>query len=612
MRKIFILCCFAVCTPLVLAQEGRAQNLQSSTFLALRGEPLCSGAWTHLRYANPDAPKGGSMILAAIGTYDNFHRYALRGISAEGTAYFYDTLMQATKDEVDVLYPLIAERVEYPGSYAYFIFHLNPRAKNQKGEAITAHDVVFSFSLFYEKGVPQFRAKYKDVVVEALDDRRVRYTIPQKFDEFGKPAVDTRGNPVHDKDMMISLATLPVMPASFWEGRNFSEPLIEPPEGTGPYRVKEYKIGHYVVYERVKDYWAADLPVNKGRYNFDFVRFDYYRDSNVAFEAFKSGEYDFRFETSPKNWATGYTGAVFDSGRVVREEIPNQLAQPMRAFVFNTERTLFSDRRIRAALQYFFDFEWMNKQLLYSTYKRTRSYFQNTEYEAHELPDADERAALAPVRDKIPAEVFTAEYNPPVTSGDGYIRAQAREGLKLLRDAGWELKNGVLVNKKGERFSFELLLYNVDMERIAVAYQRNLARYGIDMRIRLIVDTTQVSNRLQNRDFDMIVSGYYANQTPSSSLMIVWHSKHIDSTWNTAGVRDPAIDYLTQAIADAQEDENRLLVLGRALDRVLTWNFYVIPLWNLSAFRIAYSSKFMMPSERPRYDLDTDTWWVKQ
>jgi microcin C transport system substrate-binding protein len=585
----------------------------SAQYLCLRGEPRNKGNWTALDYVNPNAPKGGGITYAVLDTYDNFHAYALRGNRGEGHKYFYDTLMTESSNEIDVVYPLIAERVEYASDNSFFIFFINPAARNHDGESITAEDVEFSFNILYEKGVPQFRRFYEGVKVEAIDKRRVRFTLPQKKDDAGLPVFDINKNPVYEKSTMIDLTKMPVFVKKFWEGRDFSEPLLTPPLGTGPYRVKEYKMGQYLILEHIKDYWAAELPVNKGRYNFDTIRYDYYLDANVAFEAFKAGEYDFRQESSPKNWAIGYTGKLIDSGVIVREEIPNSLAQVMRGFIFNIQRPVFYDRRIRLALQYFFDFEWMNRQLFYNAYTRTRSYFQNTEYEARGLPDADELAILEPLRGKIPDEVFTREYNPPKSGGTGYIREGAREALALFREAGWELKKGRLVNSEGTRFSFELLIYSgsADTERVALAFQQNLSRYGIDMRIRA-VDTSQFINRLRSRDFDMLANGWNAHQTPSSMLMIVWHSKHIDSTYNAAGVIDGAVDYLTQVIADAQEDGKKLLALGRAFDRVLTWNCYAIPQWNMPVFRIAYKSKFAMPDIKPRYGLDIDTWWVKQ
>jgi microcin C transport system substrate-binding protein len=420
-----------------------------------------------------------------------------------------------------------------------------------------------------------------------------------------------------DKEFMLDTAQFVVFPKRFWQSddgtvlHDFAEPLVTPPLGTGAYRVKDYAAGQFVILERVKDYWAADLPVNKGRYNFDTIRYDCYRDANVAFEAFKAGEYDFRNENSAKNWAVEYKGKVFETGAIVREELPHSIPSVMQALVFNTQRPIFADRRVRAALNYFFDFEWMNKNLFYNQYERSRSFFGNTDYEARGLPSLPEREILEPFRSRLPEEVFTREYRPPVSDGTGYVREGARAALKLFEEAGWQLKKGKLINNEsGAQFSFELLIYDTSTERFAVPFQRVLSRYGIDMKIRM-VDTSQYVNRLRSRDFDMLPSAYGANPYPSTNLMISWHSGYIESSYNTAGVIDPVVDNLIEQIMASQADEDKLLALGRALDRVLTWNYYVIPEWGISKFRIAYKNKLARPERRPKYALDIDSWWVK-
>jgi microcin C transport system substrate-binding protein len=370
-------------------------------------------------------------------------------------------------------------------------------------------------------------------------------------------------------------------------------------------------MGQYVILERVKDYWARDLPVNKGQYNFDIIRYDYYRDDTIALEAFKSGEYDFRSEADIEKWTTQYTGPAFTSGRLVKEEIPHEIPRAMTAYVFNTEQPLFKDRRVRMALNYFLDFEWINKNLFYGAYARNSSFFQNTAYAARGLPSQEELAVLEPIRGQIPPEVFTREYRPPVTDGSGYNRPGMREAMALFNDAGWELRQGKLINKTtGEQMRFELLIYSTASEKTAIPLQRNMARFGIDMRIRM-VDTSQFVNRLRSRDYDMLDRGYSANYYPSGDLLFFWHSAYIDSTYNSAGVQDPAIDYLVEGIVARQEDSGALLAWGRALDRVLTWNHYVIPQWHTSVFRVAYNRKLAKPSVRPRYALGLNTWWAR-
>jgi microcin C transport system substrate-binding protein len=591
MKRSAILC---IVIFLITAVSAAAQVTVAKSF-ALHGEPKYPENFSQFDYVNPYAPKEGILRLHSIGTYDNFHRFALRGIAAAGSEEIYDQLMVGSDDEVDVVYPLIAEKIEYPSDYSWVIFHINPKARFQDGTPITAEDAAFSFNTFFEKGVPQVRQYYSNVDgVTALDRYRVKFTLKE-------------GN----KEMILSLATNRVIPKHYWESRDFSEPQTEVPVGSGPYRISDYKIGQYIVWERVKDYWAKDLPVNKGQHNFDYIRYDYYRDQNVAFEAFKAGEYDFRRENISKNWATLYTGPLFESGQIIKEELPHDIPQGMQALVFNIQKSIFSDRRVREALVYALDFEWMNKNLFYGQYTRTRSYFQNTTYEAKGLPGPEERRILRPIRDKIPPEVFTEEYNPPKTDGSGNIRPQIRKALSLLKEAGWVLRNRQLVNTRtGRPMEFEVLLYSPSMERVVIPVQKNMERMGVTMNIRL-VDTTQFTNRLRERDFDMISGGYSAHFYPDTNLKIVWHSDYIDYTYNTAGVQDEAVDYLIEGIEKRQEDEEALVHWGRALDRVLTWNHYVIPEWHISKFRIAYWDKFDRPSTRPKYALGIDTWWAK-
>lgn len=592
MRKVYLtiagLCLAAACaaaSPTVIVSHA----------LTMRGTPKYKAGFTHFDYVNPGAPKGGTLAMHAIGTYDTFHRYALRGVAAEGSESFYDSLMAGSLDETDSLYGLIAEKVEYPIDFTWVIFHLNPAARFQDGSQITAEDVAFSFNTFLEKGVPQFKQYYKNVKkVEALDPLRVRFSLS-----------------VGDKEMVLSIAGgLKIISRKFWEAHDFSEPITDVPIGSGAYTVSDYKIGQYVEYARVPDYWAAKLPVNVGQYNFDRIRYDYYRDDSVALEAFKAGEYDLRREGNASNWATLYTGRAFDEGRILKEEIPHELPQSMIGFVFNIQRPFFSDRRVRMAINEAFDFEWMNKNLFYDQYRRTRSYFQNTPYAATGLPSQEELKILEPIRDKVPPEVFTTEYDPPVTDGSGFIRPQMRRAFALLKEAGWQLRKGKLVSvADGKQMQFELLLYSPTQERIAIPLKRNLARMGIAMDIR-VVDVSQFTNRLRSRDFDMIYSGYSTGAYPDSNLKIVWRSDYLDYTYNTAGVQDPAIDYLVDGIAANQLDGDALLAWGRAFDRVAAWNHYIIPQWHSPIFRVAHVDKFSRPAIRPKYDLGLDTWWV--
>jgi len=566
-----------------------------ATSLALHGSPKYPAGFAHFDYVNPDAPKGGLLREAEIGTYDNFNRFADRGqASVAADSYFYDTLMTGSLDEVDVYYPLIAEKVEYPADYAWIVFDINPKARAQDGKPITSDDVVFTFNKFMAEGVPQFKQYYAGVTAEALGPLRVKFTLK-----------------TGDKALAISLASLNILPKSYWSSRKLSEPLTEVPVGTSGYTVKDYKIGQYVVYQRLPDYWAADLPVNKGMNNFDAIRYDYYRDETVAFEAFKAGEYDFYQENIAKNWATMYTGRPFDQGYIVKELVPDQRPQGMQSFVFNVQRSIFKDRRVREALGFALDFQWLNKNFFYGQYTRNRSYFGNTDYEARGLPSADEIKILEPIKSEIPPEVYTEEYQPPVTDGTGNIRDQIRKAMDLFKDAGWEINGeGKLANvKTGELMKFELLLYSPSMARVAAPIAMNLERMGVTMTIRQ-VDTTQYTERMRKQDYDMIDRGYDPMYYPSTDVNYIWRSTYIDSSYNMANVQDPAIDYLVDGIVAHQTDEKALLSWGRAFDRVLTWNFYVIPMWHLGEYRIAYWNKFSRPSILPKYDLGLGTWWI--
>ncbi|RAS65444.1 microcin C transport system substrate-binding protein [Vibrio diazotrophicus] len=561
------------------------------------GEAKYPQDFTHFDYVNPDAPKYGKITYGQVGTYDNFNRYASRGVPAIYTGELYDTLMYSPTDEIDSYYPLITEKVRYSDDYTWLELDINPKARFQDGEPITAADVEFTFNKFMTEGVPQYRVYYKEIKsVKAIAPLTVRI-------EMSEP----------NREKLFSFAQgTRVLPEHFWKDKNFAEPLNEPPVGSGPYKISDYKMGQSVTYQLDDNYWAKDLPVNVGRNNFKQVQYDYYRDDTVMLEAFKAGEFDLRQESQAKFWATSYTGVNFDNGFIKKEEIEHNAPASTQGFVFNTQRPVFQDVRVREALNYAMDFEWMNKNMFYSQYSRTRSYFQNTDYEAKGLPSEEELAILNPVEQAIPPRVFTEEYQPPVTDGSGRIRTQMRTAFALLKSAGWELKDKVMVNAKtGEPMTFELLIYNPTTERIAIPLQKNLKLMGIEMKIRT-VDNTQYIKRLRDRDFDMVSSSYFANPFPSSNLMIVWNSNFIDSTYNTAGVMDPVIDDLTFQISKNQEQPKKLLSLGRALDRILQWNFYIIPQWHSSLYRVAMWDKFERPSVMPKYDLGLDTWWISK
>lgn len=569
-----------------------AATINESYAFAKLGMPKYAVNFTHYDYANPAAPKGGKITLAVVGTFDNFNRYASRGNPGAGTDTLYDGLFTTSDDEPGSYYPLIAESARYPDDFHWMEVALNPHARFQDGTPVTAEDVAFTFQKFMTEGVPQFRVAYRGVTVKALNRLTVRIDLPRP-----------------DKDRLLSWLTLPVLPEKFWQNKKFSEPLGYPPLASGPYRITAYKSGQFIQYSRVKDYWAANLPVNRGRFNFDTLRYDYYLDDNVAFEAFKAGAYDLREESSAKKWATQYRGRNFDNQAIVKFTTPTTAATDTRWLAFNNEKALFTDRRVRQALTLAFDFRWMNKALFYHAFKRTRSYFQNTAYAATGYPLADQLVLLAPWKAQLPPEVFNQAYAPPESDGSGFDRDNLLKAMALLKEAGWEIRHQQLVNvNTGQPFRFELLMRSGSQNDWALPFQHSLARLGIQMTLRQ-VDSSQFLRRLRAGDYDMIPTLYLAMPWPSADLQFVWQSDYIDSSWNSARVKDPLVDHFVKEIVAHQGDENALQPLGQALDRILLWNAYMIPMWYNGEQRLAFWDKFSHPAIKPAYATGLENWW---
>ena len=584
-RLVFLLIALFSCI-------AQAQTIKENTAFAVIGEPKYAVNFTHFDYVNPAAPKGGSVTMAAIGTFDNFNRFAMRGNPAERTGALYDTLFTTSDDEPGSYYPLVAESARYADDYSWVELSINPRARFHDGTPMTAQDVVFTFNKFMTEGVPQFRLIYKGTTFKAIAPLTVRIELAQP-----------------GKENMLSLFSLPVMPEKFWRNHKLSDPLSQPPLASGPYKISAWRMGQYVTYSRVKDYWAANLPVNRGRWNFDTIRYDYYLDDNVAFEAFKAGAFDFRTEGSAKNWATRYIGKNFANHQIVKEELESDAAQDARWLAFNIQRPVFSDRKVREAITLAFDFEWMNKTLFYNAYSRPDSYFLNTEYAARHYPDADELTLLAPLKKDLPPEVLTSVYQPPKSNADGYDRDNLLKASDLLTQAGWVMKGQQRVNSQtGKPLRFELLLPSGGNDQWVLAFKHNLARIGVTMDIRQI-DNSQLTSRLRSRDYDMMPRVVQAMPWPSSDLQISWASDYIDSSYNAPGVKSPVIDTLIAQIIREQGNKEKLLPLGRALDRVLTWNYYMLPMWYMAKDRLAYWDKFSHPATRPLYSVGFDNWW---
>jgi microcin C transport system substrate-binding protein len=590
----------------VLAISGLAGPLNAEPerhhALSLIGKPKYPADFTHFGYVNPSAPKGGSVRLSAIGSFDSLNPFILKGVAAAGAGMIYDQLMDTSLEEPSTGYGLLAEWVSYPDDFSSATFGLRENARWHDGKPVTVEDVIFSLGAI-KNGHPFYGQYYKNVTrAEKTGDREVTFSF------------DVTNN----RELPMIVGELTVLPKHYWEGkdasgnpRDFGKTTLEPPLGSGPYRIKDVQAGRSLTLERVKDYWAQGLPVKKGQDNFDAIRFDYFRDSTVAFEAFKADRLDFYTETSSKNWATGYDFPSVKKGFVKRELVELKRGQPMQAFVLNTRQEKFADPRVRRAFNYAFDFEWANKNLFYDQYKRVSSYFQNTELASSDLPQGRELEILGEVKDQVPPEVFTTPYSNPRTDGSGASRKNLREATRLLADAGWEVKDGKLVNAKtGERMSASFLLVSPQFERIVQPYSRNLERLGIETSLR-VVDPAQYSRRLDSFDFDIVVGTFGQSQSPGNEQRNFWGSEAAgrNGSRNLIGIKNPAIDTLIDRIIFAK-DRDELVAATRAMDRVLLWNHYVVPQWYAPYSRVAFWNRFGHPVKFPEQSVGFPTvWW---
>jgi microcin C transport system substrate-binding protein len=574
-----------------MAQEGVKVHA-----LTLGDAPKYGPDFKHLDYVNPDAPKGGSITLGAAGTFDSFNPFIIKGNPA-GLPGLYETLTTSPEDDVLTEYGLLAESMEVAEDKSWVIFNLRPEARWHDGQPITADDVVFTFNTLIEKGNPQYRYYYADVdKAEKLGEHRVKF----QFKHGG------------NRELPVIMGQLAIVPKHWWEGRKFEEVLLEPPLGSGPYKLGKFELGRSFTMERVPDYWGKDLPMRIGTGNYDTVNYSFFQDPEIQLEAFKAGTLDMRpNENSAKRWATQYEFPAVKDGRVIKEVIPHANPAGIQGFVFNLRKPIFQDRKVREALGYAFDFEWSNKALFYGQYSRTRSYFQNSEMEAKGLPSPEELEILTPLKDLIPPEVFTTEYNPPVTDGSGNPRDNLAKAAALLDEAGWKVENGKRV-KDGKQLSFEFLDDDPNTERLVLPLIQNLERMGVTATLR-VVDSAQYEYRMENFDFDMTTKIWGQSLSPGNEQREYWGSKAADepASQNIMGIKSPAVDKLIAEIVNAPTRE-ALIVRCRALDRVLQWNHYLIPQFTLAAFRVAYWDKFGMPDKRPDplYSYGSSSWWI--
>lgn len=568
--------------------------------LSMYGDLKYPADYAHFDYVNPDAPKGGILRLAERSTFDSLNPFILKGKAAPGLGLTFDTLMVSSDDEAFAEYGLLAESVEMPEDRSYVVFNLRPQARFHDGKPVTADDVVFTFKTLMEKGNPFYRAYYadvKDAVAESAT--RVKFTFK------------AAGN----RELPLIMGQMQVLPKHAWADRDFSSANLTPLTGSGPYKVDKVDPGRKITYTRVKDWWAKDLPFAKGRYNFDTVTFDLYRDQSVLLQALFAGEYDVRQENIAKAWSSEYNHPAVTKGLIKKEEIKHEIPTGMQGFAYNTRRAFFKDARVREALNYAFDFEWSNRQFAAGAYKRTASYFENSELAARGKPEGRELEILQALAkkypDAVPARALSDAYANPKTSGSGSdIRANLATAKKLLAEAGWTVDAKGALTREGKPFRFEILLHDAAFERWAQPFAGNLKKLGITATLRT-VDPTQYQNRLDSFDFDMTVGTFGQSLSPGNEQRDFWGSDKVkeNGSRNLAGVSNPAVDDLIDQIINAP-DRAELVARTHALDRLLLWNFYVVPHWHIDRHRVAYWNRFGHPATPAKYSLGiVDTWW---
>jgi microcin C transport system substrate-binding protein len=580
---------------LTLAQEPTVSHA-----ISLGGDVKYPADFTHFDYVNPDAPKGGDVVLGAIGNYDSFNGFIAEGAPPAGLGLIYDTLVVGSADEAFTEYGLLAETIEVPADKSYVQFVLREGATWHDGVPITADDVVFTFESLTTKGDPFYQSYYESVSgVEKIDDRTVRFNFTGET----------------NNELPLIMGQIQILPKHYYDGKDFGAVMTEPPLGSGPYRIAEFDMGRGITYERVEDYWGANLPVRKGQNNFDTIRYDYYQDTTVSLEAFKAGKIDFRAENRARNWATEYNLPARDNGNLITEEISNQRGRGMQGFVFNTRLPKFQDPKVREALGYAFDFEWSNANLFFGLYTRSKSYFNNTELASSGLPEGQELEILEKYRGQIPEEVFTTEFTVPVTDGSGNLREGLATAQGLLEEAGWTVQNGKLTNAAGETMDFELLLFSPAFEPIVAPFVQNLERLGITATVTTLQDSAQIVERGRTFDFEMIITTFGQSLSPGNEQRNYWSTEAADTegSSNYIGIKNPVVDELINTIIAAPDRES-LVAATRALDRVLLWNHYVIPNWYGTSDWTAYWNMFGRPElPEPYYGVNggfPSAWWV--
>lgn len=587
-------------TSVLLINQNIYAKTTISHAIAMHGEPKYAEDFISVEYISNNAEKGGAIVRSAIGSYDTFNPFTLKGSSAAGIGLLFESLTLGSSDEAFTEYGLLAKNIEWPEDRSWVSFTLRKEAEWHDGKKITSEDIIWTFNTLMEKGHPFYGYYYGDIkeVIKISEDK-VKFIF----------ATNT------NKELPLIVGQLPVLPKHYWENKNFDETTLDIPLGSGPYKIKSFDAGRSITYELNENYWGFKnniVPIKVGKDNIGTIRYDYYKDRGVEREAFKSGEIDFFSENTSKEWATGYNINAVKEGLIKKELISHENPQGMQAFAFNTRKEFFKDKRIRKALAYAFDFEWTNKNLFYGAYKRTDSFYENSELASYNLPSQDELKYLNPYIDILPKEVFNSKFENPYTDGSGFIRKELQEATKLIKDAGWTLQDGKLVNSKNEPFEFEILLVSPAFERIVLPFIDNLEKLGIKATLRT-VDSSQYQKRIESFDFDMVVYTFSQSLSPGNEQRNFWGSDAADTNGsrNVIGIKNEVVDSLIEKLINAK-DRQDLITITRALDRVLLWNYYVIPQWHISAYRVLYWDMFDQPKEKPKYSLGFDTWWINQ
>jgi microcin C transport system substrate-binding protein len=609
MRTLILLLLLGLTASAAHADDA---SVTRSDAIAILAKPQLPPDFPYFPYVDPNAPKGGEVALSVVGTFDNFNPFILRGSSAMGltgsfvilpggsgsgstVGHVWESLLTSSADEADAGYGHLAQTIEIPADKMWVAFDLRPEAKFSDGTPVTAEDVAWTYNTLIEKGRPSFKIQMADVKdVEVDGPRRVVFHFKSN----------------ENRELPLILGGIAVLPKHFFEGRDFTKPLTDPPIGSGPYRIARFELGRSITYERRPDWWAVNMPTGKGTNNFDRVRIEYFRDSTVAMEAFKAGQIDLRSENISKNWATAYDFPAVTRGLVIKKEFIHQLPTGIQGFAMNTRRPVFANPLVRQAMDEVFDFEWENKNLFYGAYKRTNSYFANSPLASSGIPQGDELKLLEPYRKDLPPALFTEPFKLPVTDASGSNRDQMRRALDLLKQAGWTIQDRKLVNKDGEQMAFTILLDEPSLERPTLPYAQLLQKLGIDVKVRT-VDPAQYQHLTDDFDFDMLMMIYPEGDLPGNELRdyFTCASAKAQGSFNAPGICQPVVDALVEKVVNAQ-DREALTTAARALDRVLLWSWYLVPNWHSQDFHIAYWNRFGYPDKPIREGFDFDTWWV--